>query len=262
MRKKLTLPVLILLSVIGLALQYWYQQTAFDVLSLPVSGSLSALVLKVFAGLCAVIALWLTWPLWGSKPTQNTVLHHGLSRPGMAVGMLAGVLTTAGGMGKLVTVLRLALHYRSVSTVVNVLVNALLVAAGAAMLCLTAASRRDAAEGPALAPLVPGFAGCFWLAVYYHANSQDPVVSHYGWVLVALMCFILACYYQAGYSFNRCRPFRAQLFTCLAAVLLFTAIPSADSLFDRLLLAGCGVWMLLSAAQINRRSEVRGSREA
>lgn len=262
MRKKLTLPVLLLLSAVGLALQYWNQTVGYDALSLPIPGALSGLVTKLFAAVCVIAAFWLASSLSGVTLKHADGLYRTLSTPGTVVGILAGALTAVGGAGKLSGTLIPMLRWKQTTGAFNCLIDALLICAGGAMLWMTLTPRRAPKSGPALAPLIPGFAGCFWLAVFYHANSQDAVVSHYGWILVGQMAFILACYYQAGYSFDRCRPFLAQLFTCLSAPLLFMALPTAQTRADLALLAGFGAWMLLGAVQIHKVSHTKGAREA
>lgn len=262
MRKKLTLPVLLLLSAVGLALQYWNQATGYDLFLLPIPGAPGAVVTKIYTALCVVVAFALAFELSGVTLKRSDGLHHTLTVPGMAVGVLAGVLTALGGLGKLVVDVMPLLRWRQTTGIFNCLVDILVLCAGGAMVWLALSPKRPHKPGPALAPLIPGFAGCFRLAVFYHANSQDPVVSHYGWALLGLMAFILASYYQAGFSFNRCRPFRALLFTCLAVPLLFLALPTVSTWYDLVLLAGFGVWMLVGVEPLLQVSQVRGHREA
>lgn len=258
MRRKLTLPVLVLLSAAGVALQYWNQAAGYDALNLPIPGAPSLLAASLFALVCLVVALVLASDVLGRK-AQPGDLYARLGRPGMALGMAAGVITAIGGLGKVVQALPAA---RQLGGILILLVYVLLVGAGVAMVWLALTPNRPEQSGPALAPLVPGFAGCFWLAVFYHTNSQDPVVSHYGWVLLGLMAFILASYYQAGWSFDRRRPFRAMALSALAVLLLFFALPTAAHWADLAVLGGFGLWMVTAVTQIPKTTQTKGSREA
>lgn len=253
MRRKLTLPVLALLSAAGLALQYWNQTTGYDGLDLPISGAPSLVAAWVFALVCLALTLWLAGDLLGRK-AQDGGLYDRMGKPGMALGIAAGAVTALGGLGRLLSGLS--------SGIVTLLVDVLLVGAGAAMVWLALTPNRPKKSGPALAPLLPGFAGCFRLATFYYANSQDPVVSRYGWTLVALMVCILACYDQAGWAFDRRRPFRAMALSGLAAVLLFFALPTAEHWADMAVLGGLGLWMFTGVTQLPKTTQFKGSREA
>ena len=258
MRRKLTLPMLVLLSAAGVALQYWNQAAGYDELNLPIPGTPSLLATRVFALVCLGVALWLASDVLGCKAPDGGLFAK-LGGPGMALGSVAGILTAIGGLGKVLQALPAA---RQLGGIMACLVYLLLVGAGVAMVWLALSPKRPDQSGPALAPLVPGFAGCFWLAAFYHANSQDPVVSHYGWVLLGLMAFILASYYQAGWSFDRRRPFRAMALSALAVLLLFFALPTAGNWSDLAVLGGFGLWMLTGVTQIPKTTQTKGSREA
>lgn len=258
-------PILIittLLSALGFALQGWCQTTAFTPEDLPVSGALALPALKLFAAAVPVLAVLLSLPLHGMRPKGEQSLYHGMGALGRAVGVASGGLMILGGLLQLLedgAGLARGVSFLPMSLC---LADALLAAGGGAMIWMALSSSQTAFHvHHSLCALLPGFAGCFWLVLYYHSNSRDPVVLRYCWVLLCLMAAILAFYYQAGFSFDRPRPLRALACSMTAAVYAFTALPDSGSLPQTLLLLAIGLWMLLHCVRIPRRSEVHGQRE-
>ena len=123
-------------------------------------------------------------------------------------------------------------------------VDVLLIVGGAGMVgqIVTPGSRRN------LLTLLPGFSIAFWLVIYYHTQSKDPIVERYGALLLCLMATALALYHQAGWSFGKANPVRGMTFTLTAGIYAFTAMPAAAGTADLLALTAVGLWMLLHAA--------------
>ncbi len=256
MREKSSAPALVLLGLVGLLLQLWSQLTAYDRLTnLPLSGAPALLALRALAVAAPVIALILAIPLPGQRGCLPGGLYADLPPAACVVGCLSGGLTAAGGLLQLWQSLPAFLDDRQGLSLAACGVDALLTLAGAAMLWMSLASRRQGRETRhSLAALLPGFAGCFWLVFYYHDHSQDPVVEHYCWLLLCLMAAILAFYFQAGYSFGRVRPVWALTFSLTAGVYAFAALPTGDGVSDVLLLCGIGLWMALHCYLLPRRT--------
>ncbi len=108
-----------------------------------------------------------------------------------------------------------------------------------------------------LLTLLPGFSIAFWLVIYYHTQSKDPIVERYGALLLCLMATALALYHQAGWSFGKANPVRGMTFTLIAGIYAFTAMPAAAGTADLLALTAIGLWMLLHAAVLPVRRRKR-----
>lgn len=245
MRSRLTALALALASLLGMCLQRWAIKTAYDpVTRLVLPGEVALTALKVFAFAVPVLALLGALGLKGKKLPGGRGLYRGTGLPCCLWLVSAGVLTVLGGGLSLAVDGRLFWLRRGGTLLAACGVDLLLAAGGVCMMWLAIAGRRNRLGDRPLAALIPGFAGCFWLIFFYHSHSRDPVVTHYCWILLALMASILAFYHQAGYSFGRPHPVRAQACTLTAGAYAFTAMLSAEDLFDVLLLAGLGFWML------------------
>ena len=254
--------ITIFLSALGAALQYFCQATAFDLTAdLPLTGAPGLTAICVFAMAVPLFALLVSLPLRGIRPQGEYSLYQAMGIPGRTVGILSGAAVIAGGLIQLAVELSPLLHSLQ-PELPACLVALMLAVGGGAMIALTLSGREEHLQvRHSLSPLLPGFAGCFWLILYYHSHSRDAVVLRYCWVLLCLMAAILAFYYQAGFAFDRERPLRAQTCSLAAAVYAFTALPAADSLSEGLLLLGIGGWMILHCRLIPHRSEIHGHRE-
>ena len=263
MRSKPIVLITLALSALGALLQVWCQRTAFDPgANLPLTDAPALTVLIIFAIAVPIVALAVSLPLQGIKPQGDNSLYHIMGTPGRVVGILSGAAFLAGGMLLLIESVPPLLRRPNTLEVTTCLVDLLLMAGGAAMIILSLSGQEARFHvRHSLWPLLPGFAGCFWLVIYYHSNSRDAVVLRYCWILLCLMAAILAFYYQAGFAFDRVRPLRAQTFSMAGAIYAFTAIPAADTLSEVILLLGVGGWMLLHCRLIPRRSEIHGHRE-
>lgn len=263
MRSKPIVLITLALSALGALLQIWCRSTAFELSTdLPLSGAPALTVLIIFAIAVPILALAVSLPLQGIKPQGENSLYHLMGTPGRIVGILSGAAFVLGGLLRLAKSVPPLLHRPTTLEISVCLVDVLLMAGGAAMVILSLSAQESRFHvRHSLWPLLPGFAGCFWLVIYYHSNSRDAVVLRYCWILLCLMATILAFYYQAGFAFDRVRPLRAQAFSMAGAIYAFTAIPTADELSDLILLLGVGGWMLLHCRLVPRRSEIHGHRE-
>ena len=241
MNKRIYPLLAVFLGAAGFGLQCWAQTTAFEPLTgLIVPGTASMLVLKIFFVVVPVIALLCALPLKGSGASIDAAgrLFERLNFPARFVGVLAGMLFCAAAL------LRLTSDVQTGAGIAALAVDVLLIAGGAGMVwqIVTQRSRRS------LFTLLPGFSIAFWLVIYYHTQSKDPIVERYGALLLCLMAAALALYHQAGWSFGKADPVRGMTFTLTAGVYAFAAMPAAASTADLLALTAIGLWMLLHAA--------------
>lgn len=263
MKSKPIVLITLTLSALGALLQVWCQRTAFDLSAdLPLSGAPALTVIILFAIAVPIFAFAISLPLRGIKPQGDNSLYHIMGTPTRVAGILSGAAFVVGGLLRLTRSVPPLLHRPTTPEISTCLVNVLLMAGGAAMVILSLSAQEQRFHvRHSLWPLLPGFAGCFWLIIYYHSNSRDAVVLRYGWILLCLMAAILAFYYQAGFAFDRVRPLRAQAFSMAGAIYAFTALPAADDFTEMFLLLGVGGWMLVHCRLIPRRSEIHGHRE-
>ena len=263
MRSRSYLLLSIPLCLAGAALQCWSLATGYEPgTGLPIAGAPALTALTVFAVAVPVLALLLSLPLRGGRTARPEGLYAGIPLPGSLLGALSGGLTAAAGVLLLLRDLPAALNRPQILDIGVCAVDLLLVLGGGSMVWMALSARKEGrTAGHSLAALLPGFAGCFRLVIFYHNHSRDPVVAHYCWMLLALMAAILALYYQAGFSFDHPRPLRAMTCTMTAAIYAFTALPASESLADALLLAGLGLWMLLNIPLLLRTGQTRGRRE-
>lgn len=251
------------LSLVGAALQCWGLTTGYEALSgLPITGAPALTLLTVFAVAVPVLALVLSFPLRGERTGCPEGLYAGMALPDCFLGVFSGALVCAGGLLLLAGDLPAMLRRPQLPELGVCGVDLLLVLGGGAMIWMALSSQKGGRTARhSLAALLPGFAGCFRLVIFYHDHSRDPAVERYCWMLLALMAAILALYYQAGFAYDHPRPLRAMTCTLTAAIYAFTALPASESLADALLLAGLGLWMLLNVPLLLRTGQTRGRRE-
>ena len=168
------------------------------------------------------------------------------------LGAVSGGLVAVGAILELIPDLRALMAFPRPARLGSCAVDALLWAGGLCLLALTL--RGDRPKPRSVAALIPGFGVCFWLVVFYHAETRDPVLERYVWTLLALMAAVLALYHQAAWAFGRPAPVRTQWFTLTAGVYAFAALPGAEELAEVLALAGLGGWMLVFSFRISALS--------
>ena len=239
MRNKLGPGLALAAGFAGAMMQCLALVTAFDATThLPNPDTPILWVQLIYCILVAVAAL-----LWGRALTRDTELTWhgqwlGQSRFSAAVGGASGALVLVGGCGMAIqSFLNWRFSYDR-EDLAAAIVGALLALSGVCFFLLSLRERRQSALS-----LLPGFAVCFWLILFYHTNARDPVVFHYAFLLLALMAAAVALYYQACLCFARPKPSRTVGFTLIAAVFCLQVMPAADDLGARLVLAGLGVWM-------------------
>lgn len=231
------------LGALGFAIQCWAQSTGFDPdTGLVLPSAASILTLKLFFAAAAIITLLLALALRGAQKTVSGdgLLYQQMGFKGRCTGILAGMLLCGSAL------LRLSADLSTLQTSVldgssAFLADVLLLAAGAGLVWQIFSGK----TGRSLFVLLPGFACAFWLAIYYHSQSSDPVVERYGTLLLCLMAAALAFYHQAGYFFGSPGPVRSMWFSMLAGIFALIALPASQTVADALALTGLALWMLL-----------------
>ena len=250
-----------LLSLVGIALQLWAQTTAFaPVTNLPVDGAPALIALTVFTALTLVLTLAVALP-WRDHRPADLPLYPADSRLLPLLGGGSAAVFTLGGVLSLVETLPGQNRGQLAGAVSAVAVCLILILGGAAMFRLSLVKKCSKPVEYTLWPLLPGFAGCFRLVIFYHSHSRDALVLTFCWTLISLLCAIVALYFQAGYCFGHKKPLFALWFTAAGAATAFTALPSAESPAHALLTLGMAGWMVLHCVLLPNASERHGHRE-
>ena len=238
MKKKIYPLLAVVLSAVGFGMQYLAQMNP---LAIQMASDTTAMIaVKCFFVAVPVVALLCSLPLRGTGDQIDASgrLYENLNFAARFFGVLAGMIFCGGALLRLVT------GVQAGAGIALLAVNVLLLAAGVSMVQQIVSAK----PSRSLFALLPGFAAAFWLVIYYHTQSKDPIVERYGALLLCLMAMALACYHQAGYSFGQANPVRAMTFSLIAGIYAFTALPTAQNVADALMITAIGVWMVLHAA--------------
>lgn len=261
MRKEILLPgVAVVGGAVGFALRRWELATAFEPdTGLAIAGMPSTWALILFT-LVMVAALAV---LCRDKDTRFSSYDQAFAAKGntlyMIVMVVAAFLMAIGGVVELMAVpeayQQAVMHAQqqggqpSMLTIVPRAALALLsIASGWCVLMIGRNNYRGEGHGKYNAALLtPAYTACVWLIVSYQARSGDPVVLDYAWQLFAVIGAVLGCYFMAGFSFERAKPYRAE-FTMLAGV-YFILVTFADKhSLSMLLLYGAYFLYLLASS--------------
>ena len=243
MKSKLTGLGLLCAGLIGTGLRLWTLKTAYEPSTkLTISGSVSLIVLIAYAIAIPFLALAFAI-LLEKKATGIGDLYSGLTRPIGRLGTAAAIVLSVGSFLRLIGNIGLVIG-RGTTWPVAVVDGLMLVGSLCMVwMSLTGQEPVDHCHNRPY-PLIPGFAGCLALVVFYQNNSRDPVVTHYCWMLLCLMACILALYHQASYAFDNPHPVRTLWATLTAGIYALLALPDAEGASDILLLIGIALWML------------------
>ena len=238
MKSKLTGLGLLCAGLIGTGLRLWTLKTAYEPSTkLTISGSVSLIVLIAYAIAIPFLALAFAILL------EKKATYSGLTRPMGRLGTAAAIVLSVGSFLRLIGNIGLVIG-RGTTWPVAVVDGLMLVGSLCMVwMSLTGQEPVDHCHNRPY-PLIPGFAGCLALVVFYQNNSRDPVVTHYCWMLLCLMACILALYHQASYAFDNPHPVRTLWATLTAGIYALLALPDAEGASDILLLIGIALWML------------------
>lgn len=245
MRGKVYLALAVLAGAGGFALRRWADAAAFDAgTGLALTGAAAYWALVAF--LLAVLVLGLILGL--CTPRGGVDFSDAFEGGSMAGGMLALLSGTAVAVSGL---LALWQYVRGQGGKSLLVLGPVMLIAGLGMIRLAALDQESRGRGYfCLASLLPGFACCAWLVLFYRTHANIPAVMSYAVALLAILASALAFYAQAAFYFDRPRPRLGVFSGFAAAVLTVAAIPGCDLLYEKVLLGGLCLWMLRRTYQI------------
>lgn len=244
MKSKLTALGLLCAGAVGAALRIWSLKTAYEAgTNLAIAGAPALIILAVYAIAIPLLALGAAF--WLRKNASGAPsLYSGVSVPMSLLGIVAAVAITAGSFLRLMANVTLLAGGNRANLLVS-LVDLLMLAGGASMLWIAISGMHaETRFHNSILPLVPGFAACMALVMFYQNNSRDPEVTHYCWILLSIMACVLALYHQASYAFDNPHPVRTQWATLTAGAYALLALPDASGPSEVLSLVGIAMWMV------------------
>ena len=96
--------------------------------------------------------------------------------------------------------------------------------------------------------LMPAYTCCVWLIAAYQVRAGDPVQLDYIYELFAIIAVLLGLYFNAGFSFERGKPFRAVLFSLLGVYFSLVTLADGHDPATTLLYGFAVVYLLSSTA--------------
>jgi hypothetical protein len=251
MKSKLTALGLLCAGAFGAALRIWSLKTAYEAgTNLAIAGAPALIILIVYAVAIPLLALGAAF--WLQKNSSGAPsLYSGVSAPMSLLGIVAAVAITAGCFLRLMSNVTLLAGGNRANLMVS-LVDLLMFTGGVCMLWIAVSGMHEGTRfHNSILPLVPGFAACMALVMFYQNNSRDPGVTHYCWILLSIMACVLALYHQASYAFDNPHPVRTQWATMTAGAYALLALPDAGSPSEVLILVGIALWMVQRCAVIS-----------
>ena len=248
MRKEIVLPAAtVAVGAAGFLLRRWELATAFEPdtgLHIPGSPATWALI-----ALSAALAAALVLLCRGKYPDFAGGYDQAFQAKGNTLYATAMILSAflllaaAGGM--VLSFLR-----RENTVVTRLILAALCVASFACVVATTRNNFRGEGKGKYnFTLLMPAYTGCVWLIAAYQVRAGDPVQLDYIYELFAIIAVLLGLYFNAGFSFERGKPFRAVLFSLLGVY--FSLVTLADGHDPATtLLYGFAVLYLLSSTAV------------
>lgn len=206
MRKEIVLPAAtVAVGAAGFLLRRWELATAFEPdtgLHIPGSPATWALI-----ALSAALAAALVLLCRGKYPDFAGGYDQAFQAKGNTLYATAMILSAflllaaAGGM--VLSFLR-----RENTVVTRLILAALCVASFACVVATTRNNFRGEGKGKYnFTLLMPAYTGCVWLIAAYQVRAGDPVQLDYIYELFAIIAVLLGLYFNAGFSFERGKPF-------------------------------------------------------
>lgn len=238
MRKEWIFPgTAVLLGAAGFGLRRWERATAFEPeTGLVTPGMPSTMALLALCAAAAALCALLGYSQRrGWQEDYDEAFQVEDCFPYLMGMILSAFLLLAGTVLEMIDILRVLVDYQAARAaagplegVPNPLPGLFLPAlraglAMAAAFCIAAVGRRRY-RGEQVGKysgllLTPAYFCCVWLISAYQPRTADPVVEDYIYELLAIICALLACYYLAGFSFERPKVGRT-VFCCLLAICL------------------------------------------
>ncbi len=163
-------------------------------------------------------------------------------RSGSTVGMtVAGFLVLVGG--GLTAMENLAPSLRIVWLILAVL----MVLSGALMVVGALQLKRDYHTCVGRLLLLPDFACCLWLVLFYQSNASDPILMNYVFRLLAVVCILLGLYFVTAQTYRLRRARRATFFCLMGGYLALLCLGDPLSLGALVLLVGFALYLFFCA---------------
>ena len=138
---------------------------------------------------------------------------------------------------------------RENTVVTRLILAALCVASFACVVATTRNNFRGEGKGKYnFTLLMPAYTGCVWLIAAYQVRAGDPVQLDYIYELFAIIAVLLGLYFNAGFSFERGKPFRAVLFSLLGVYFSLVTLADGHDPATTLLYGFAVVYLLSSTA--------------
>ncbi len=230
----------VVLGLIGLGLHGWAKASGFTHGShLPIPHAPVWLALWSVTLLVPLLALLLALPLRRCKPDSARSPYAAAAWAGRTIGGLGGAFLLLGSLFSGIEAVE-ALSFQPMPGGLMPLLLALLLFLSGLVMLFTALTTPQRSPGAEL--MLPGFAVAFLLIQFYHSHAQDPVLEHYGWILVALMALALGLYLSAGVAFRPERPYWNYVCLFTAGAWCLSASISAAERGYSAILAGFALW--------------------
>lgn len=201
------------------------------------SSTLALLLLSLVAALGALVYSILCRPQFGQEGLPACA-----GRSGCTVGMTAaGFLVLIGGVLTAMECLVPSLR------IVWMILAVLMILSGALMVVGALQLKKDhhACVGRLL--LLPDFACCLWLVLFYQSNAADPILMDYVFRLLAVVCILLGLYFITAQTYRLRRARRAAFFCLLGGYLALLCLGEPLSLGTLVLLVGFALYLFFSA---------------
>ncbi|MBR2668137.1 MAG: hypothetical protein IKD96_08300 [Oscillospiraceae bacterium] len=233
----------VLFPVAGVAaavLRQFQLSEAYTSSGLPIPGqgsTLALLLLSLAAALGALIYSLLCRPKFGGEGLPACA-----GRSGCTVGMtVAGFLVLIGGaltaMESLIPSLRIAWMILAV----------LMVLSGALMVVGALQLKKDHRTCVGRLLLLPDFACCLWLVLFYQSNAADPILMDYVFRLLAMVCILLGLYFTTAQTYRLRRARRAAFFCLMGGYLSLLCLGEPLTLGSLALMVGFALYLFFCA---------------
>lgn len=226
-----------LFGALGFFLRRWQVAAAFErETGLLTPGHPATVAVAALAAVAAAALAALSVALFRGETRRGYLAN--LAAPNLVMGLLtlvAGAMLFAGGA---LGVRDFALHMDS--RVLRLALGVCLVGTGIAvgLIGLLGQQRRESSGRFAGVLLVPAYCGGVWLLAAFRGHTANPNTMEYVFLLLGIMCAIVACYAAASFAFERPRPVLCAASSAMGTVLLFIALADRPHGMD--LLAVCG----------------------
>ena len=143
----------------------------------------------------------------------------------------------------------------------RLLLAAMTIWAAASMLFTVQSSYRGGQrEEYGLILLVPIFFACFWLILSYRDRAADPVILDYIYELFAIICFVLALYFVAGFAFGKPKVHRTAFVSTLGVYFSIVTLADAHGMGKTAAFAGIAIYQAVTAMILLKNIKYKNSR--